>query len=178
MCIAVSSFQMRTQKRIVAMQLVSQSLFAVHYFLLGEYVGAGLNLIGSVRCCIYVFRGRKWADSFIWVVMFTLASLSTYVLRFTVLGAEHTAFNFIIQSLPVLGMISNTFAQRMKEARLVRIFSLISMPLWLIYNAVIGSIGGCLTEIISITSVIVGMIRLDRKKKQQSANLGAVENNL
>jgi hypothetical protein len=47
----------------------------------------------------------------------------------------------------------------------VRVLSLFSSPLWLIYNACNGSIGGFISDSLSIISIFVGMYKHDRKKK-------------
>ena len=53
----------------------------------------------------------------------------------------------------------------MKKAAHTRLTGLINSPTWLIYNILNRSIGGSLTEAISLVSIIVGIIRLDLRKK-------------
>ena len=47
----------------------------------------------------------------------------------------------------------------------IRKYALISSPLWLIYNIANFSIGAIICEVLSLCSILVGMLRLDRKSQ-------------
>ena len=166
MIIAICSFQQRTQKKIVTFQFVSSILFSTHFFMIGAVTGGILNGIGIIRAAIFAKRDTKaWAAHSAWIYIFSAIFAGVYVLNFTVLGTPAILRNFLVEILPVIGMVATTIAFRMKKAAHVRIFSLISSPLWLVYNIVNFSVGGFLTEVFSLGSIIVGMIRLDIKRK-------------
>lgn len=166
MAIALLSFQQKTQKRIVLMQFCSSSLFVIHFFMIGAITGCLLNAIGIVRAFIYSKKGQKWADHILWPVLFVVAFFGVYALNFTVLGLEPTLGNLLLELLPTLGMVATTVSFRMEKASRVRIFSLISAPLWLTYNAFNLSIGGILTEVFSLISILIGILRLDIRRKK------------
>ena len=166
MTVAFISFQQKTQKYIVTLQFVSASLWTVHFFLLGAYTGCLLNLIAMLRDIVFSQRDKhKWATHIGWFIATVSLCFGVYILTFTVFGKEPSAINFIIELLPVIGMAATTTANRQKEARHVRLFSLMSCPLWLIYDFVNHSIGGTITEVFSIISIVLAMLRLDRKKQ-------------
>lgn len=166
MAVAICSFQQRTQKRIVLFQFVSSILFSTHFFMIGAVTGGILNAIGIVRAAIFARRDtKKWAAHPVWIYIFSGIFVGVYVLNFTVLGTAPILKNFLLEVLPVIGMVATTIAFRMKKAAHVRVFSLISSPLWLIYNVVNFSLGGILTETFSLVSIFVGMLRLDIGKK-------------
>ena len=169
--IAVLSFQRKTQRGIMIMQVFSCFAFTVHFLILGKMGGFILNGIAFFRSMVYSFkRDHRWAASVVWVYVFIAAALLS--------GAYSIAFAEGISAiLPALGMIITTFAGRMKKASSVRILTLINSPLWLSYNLIEGSIGGAMTEIVSICSIIIGILRLDIKKKTSAAEGGeALEN--
>ncbi len=151
---SVISFQRRTHKGIVALQLTSNVLFAIHFCLLGAYTGAVLNGIAAVRACVFVNKGKKWADNFIWFVVFCALSIIAGI--FT--------WDGIVSILPILGMICTTIAFWIKTPKYVRMSAFPSSPLWLVYNIINKSCGGVITEIINMISIIIAMIRLDLKK--------------
>lgn len=166
MAIAILSFQQKTQKRILLMQFCSSTLFTLHYGLIGAAMGSILNGIGIVRAAIFAQRDtKKWAASPVWIPVFIALFAGAYALNFTVLGKEATVRNLLLEILPVIGMTATTISFRMEKAGQVRLFSLISSPLWLIYNACSGSLGGAITEIFSLCSIFIGILRLDRKRK-------------
>lgn len=160
------SYQQKAQKRIILFQFFASLLFSASFFMLGEYVGAILNLIGIARAIVFMYKEKTRATHIAWLIGFSLAFASTYVLIFTVFGKEVNATNLIIQLLPVVAMIIATVSFRL-SARDVRRLGLISSPLWLIYNIFCFSIGGICTEILNIISMIVGIVRLDVKRKKE-----------
>ena len=67
--------------------------------------------------------------------------------------------------LVILAKIVSTISYGMKHTKMIRRLKLVSMPMWLIYDISAGTIGGALNDVLVICSTIIGMIRLDRKKK-------------
>ena len=166
----IISFQCKSRKKILLLQLVSTSCWLAHFLLLGAFAGAALNLVGALRCIVFAGRGEdsragKIADWIGWIPVFLVMSAAATALTWT-------GWTCI---LPFLGMILTTFALRAKSAALVRLITLPKDPLWLAYNAMSGSVSGVITEVCIICSIIVGMIRHDipeyrkvlRDKKQK-----------
>lgn len=161
--VALLSYQCKTQKRIMLFQVGSQFLFSVNLLMLGMISGMMLNILGLVRALIYTQRNeRKWAASRVWVYVFIPLIIASGIISATVFKEGWVAF------LPVGGMIITTFAGRCKEASKVRLLTLFNSPFWFIYNVIGGSIGPIITEIAGSASIIIGMIRLDRKGKSSS----------
>lgn len=166
MTIALLSFQQKTQRRIVLFQFCSSFLFGVHFLLIAAPTGALLNFMAAARALVYSARGKKWADHWGWLLLFSALPFGIYGLSFAAFGLAPTLENFFIELLPTLGMISTTISFRMKKAAKVRAFSLISSPLWLVYNIIHFSIGGILTESFSLLSILIGILRLDIKRSR------------
>ena len=47
------TYQMKTQKQLLIVLMITCCVFSVHYFLLGALPGCMLNLVGAVRCVFY-----------------------------------------------------------------------------------------------------------------------------
>lgn len=163
-CMAVLlSYQCKTQKHIMIFQAAQCFLYSVNLLMLGMYSGMFLNVIGLARALIYTQRNsHKWAASKIWVFVFIPLIVASGVISCTVFEEGWVAF------FPVCGMIITTFAGRCKEASKVRLLTLFNSPFWLTYNIIGGSIGAIMGEVAGSASIIIGMIRLDRKKKTAS----------
>lgn len=164
MAFNIISYQQKTRKMAIACQFGGSVLFAINFFMLGATVGGILNTIGIIRALVFLNKEKLRADHPLWLAGFTTAYILSYVLTFTVLGKEPTVFNFIIELLPVIGMVSTTISFRLTDAKSIRRYGLISSPSWLIYNIANFAIGAIICEVLSLGSIIVGMIRLDRKK--------------
>ncbi len=77
---------------------------------------------------------------------------------------EPTAFNLVIELLPVIGMLALNIGYRLKDSAKIRRCGLISSPAWLIYNIVAGSWGAIICESFTLISIFVGMLRHDKNK--------------
>ncbi len=158
------SYQQKTRKGAIICQFFGTVLFTVNFFMLGAIVGALMNLIGAVRAVIFINKEKLKADHIGWFAGFTVIYFASYVLTFTVLDKEPTAVNFILEFLPIIGMIATTHSYRLTNAKAIRKFGLISSPVWLIYNIANFSVGAIICEVLSLASIIIGIIRLDRKQ--------------
>ncbi len=165
MLFMTASFQFKTQRSIIYIQIFSSLLFCIHFTLLGAVMGAFLNFVAMIRAYVYSHREKCRADHMGWIVFFIIVYILGYIATFTLLGKETTVKNIILEILPVIGMIAGTIGFRMTKASSVRSLSLVNAPAWLIYNLFSGSIGGAISDSLSIISLLVGKIRLDWKIK-------------
>ncbi len=162
--VAVSSFQKNSQKGILALQMVSSTLFCIHFALLGAYVGAMLNAIAALRAFVFGQKDRPWAKNKFWLVFFTVVCIAAGVLT----------WDTVFSALPILGMVFTTVAFWIEDPVLVRRLSFPSSPCWLIYNLVNGSWAGVMTESFVICSILVAMWRYEwshvaRARKKEDA---------
>lgn len=166
MAFNIWSYQQKQQKHIIALQLVGSTLFSLHYFMLGAYMGGLLNAVGIVRALVFLYKDQLKSDHVLWLIGFICVYCVSYVLTFTALGKEWNALNGIIELLPVIGSTAITLAYRSKNAKSTRLLGLIVSPSWLIYNIVFLSIGAICCEMLSIISIVVGFFRLDKNTKE------------
>ena len=148
--IAIASFQCRSNKKFFIMQCVSTLLFTTHFFLLGAYTGFILNALGFLRSVILFNRGKKWAQSpiFLWGLM--AAFLVTGILT----------FNGIFSLFPTAAMLISTAFMWTDDGKKIRTAQFFAVsPLWLIYNISVFSISGIITESFNLISVAISFIR-------------------
>ena len=175
-----TSYQYKKQRNLIISQMVGSAFFFVNFLLLGiaagtVLIGAIMNLMGILRAVVFSNKEKFRADKPIWMIGFIAAYLVSYALVFTVFGTEATPKNLIVEALPVIGMTSSTVAFYSTEAKRTRYLGFITSPSWLIYDAITFSIGGVVTEVISLVSITVGIIRHDLKKKGQSETKSDLE---
>ncbi len=159
----IISYQQKSHVRIMACQMIGCVLFGTSYFMLGATIGGILNIVGILRSVIFIFKERFRSDKPAWLVIFIGLYITSYLLVFTVFGKEWTVFAAISELLPVIAMTALTIAFRLTDARTIRVFGLIASPCWLLYNIISMSIGAIICEVLSLVSIIIGMIRLDKK---------------
>ena len=159
------SYQQKTRNGAIVFQLFGTTLFTINFLMLGAMVGGLLNLVGAIRAIIFINKEKLKADHIAWQFCFIAVYFASYILTFTVFGKEATVFNLIIEFLPLIGMIATTISYRFSDAKSIRKFGLISSPAWLVYNIANMSVGAILCEVLSLGSIIIGIIRLDKQKK-------------
>lgn len=160
----ILSFQRKTARGIIFFQMVGGLLFSVNFFMLGAHIGGILNAISVVRGLLFLKKDRFHTDHILWLYGFTVLYLISYALTFTVFGKEPTAWNFLIECLPVIGMVATSISFRYEEAAILRRYGLVSSVSWLIYNSVALAVGAILCEVFSLCSNLVAMYRYDWKK--------------
>ena len=161
------SFQQKNYKKAVLCQLLASSTFCISYFMLGAMAGGILNIVGSLRALLFVFKEKTKADHIGWLILFSALFVLSYPLSFTVFDKEPTIKNLIIEILPVIAMIVTTVSIRKGSTRTIRYLGLISSPLWLTYNICCISIGAIASEVLNLGSIIIGIVRFDKKKNEK-----------
>jgi len=152
----LSAFQAKKRSSILLIQLIGAICFMLHFFLLDALSGSIMNGLVAVRSLVFYFRGKKkWADSVVWLPVFIILGVAAIVVT----------WNGWLSLLPLIGLISTTFAQFSQKPMVVRLLTLPNCPCWLVYNSFAGSISGVITEILIAISIIVGFLRHDVKKK-------------
>ncbi len=158
----ILSYQRKQQKHVIAMQLCGGALFSLNFLLLGAYVGGLMNILAAIRALVFLFREKLKADRLPWLFGFIGLYLGVYILNFTLFGKEPTGRNLIIEILPVIGMTAVSIGFRLKSAAGIRRCALIASPAWLIYNIASGSWGAIICEVLSLASIIIGILRHDK----------------
>lgn len=163
MACMIFSYQQKIQRRLVLCQLFGGILFAISFFLLGATVGALMNIIAVVRALLFLFPKRINASHPAWLCVFIASYVAFYVLSFTVFGTPLTPANLAIELLPIIGMTALSVGFMLADSGKVRRVGLISSPSWLIYNIYYLSIGATICEVLSLASIVIGMLRHDKK---------------
>lgn len=133
----------RTPTQILWASLVGIGLFVIHYLLLGAYAGAVIDGIAALRCIAALFI-PAW---YVQVIFYMLPAIN---LIFGVIGTETVAVG--------LASILNTRASFSTDAQMMRLFNLLSCPLWLYYNYSNGSVPGMMGDCIGAACNIISII--------------------
>lgn len=162
----VAAYQFKNKRNVILCQLAGSALFAVNMFMLDALMGGLLNVVGIVRAIVYINKERLKIPVKLVGSIFMALYLASYALIFAVFKKEPTAFNLLIEILPLIGMGVMTVGLSMKDSKAIRVCGFINSPCWLIYNSLVFSLGGILCEVFGIVSVITAYIRLDMKNRK------------
>jgi hypothetical protein len=166
----VVAFQFKDRRHVILCQFVGSVLFAVNMFMIGAVMGGLLNIVGIARAVVYINKDRIRIPIAYVNGIFMALYLTSYVLVFAVFGKEPTLSNLLTEILPLIGMGAMTIGLSMKDARAIRICGFVNSPCWLIYNCLVFSLGGILSEVLGLVSVISAYIRMDLKCRREGKN--------
>lgn len=145
----IGSFQCKSSKKLIIMQLCGNTAFLIHMFMLGAYSGCVNLAISVIRYSIFACR-KPWAYWKGWPWLLVSANI---------LGTVLTWEN-IFSVLPCIAVVSLTVAGWSRNGKKIRLASLFAVsPAWLIYEIYAGSYSGILTELISMGSVVISVMR-------------------
>ena len=158
---SVASFQMKTYRKIMLMQMICAALFVIHMgmlFLLGHsdaISGCAGNAVCLVRDAVYLATSdrqqkRPWLRTAVFSAMMIVVGVLTW--------------RSPISLICIVGLVLNTVSFSVKEPQNVRKLILFSSPFFMVYNFLSASIGGVCNEIISFLSAVVGLIRYRKAK--------------
>lgn len=148
------TYQMKSNRGILAVLSCATVLFCVHYACLGATVGVALNIVGIIRNLCYYHNDKKILSSK--AVPVILAAVMGVLGIFTWEGYHSIFF--------VVGLMLNTLAMGYFGPQNLRKSLLLTCSLIFIYNIFTFSIGGMINETVAIVSAIVGLWRFREKK--------------
>ncbi len=147
--LSIFIFLQNSRKKIVILKGCSDFLWAVHFFVLGEFTGGIVNLVNTLRNVIFAHRGKKWVDHAFIPILFCV---------FTLLSAL-PSFAGIKSLLPITGSCIAVVGFWQKNVNSLRIYNLVAVTLWLIYGFLVFSISTILCNLFSITSILISFIK-------------------
>ncbi len=150
------TYQMRTQRQILFVQIATAAVFCIHYLLIGATSGMAMNFVNIIRNFAYDYRNRTGKGGLVMPIAFTVLQLVMGILAWE---AWYSVFLLV-------GIATNTFCMSFSKPQNVRKSILVTSPLVLTYDLFAKSIGGAIYETVALVSAFVGIIR-NRKKQNE-----------
>lgn len=157
--ISISSFQFKNNKMLFILRAISSILFALNYFLIGAFTAAIINAINIV-CMLLMVYGERHR-----YIAIPIGLSATYIV--SVFFTYEGILSILLLVAQLACVISMWTADGLK-IRLVQLF--VASPIWLINNIIVFTIGGIVTEVFAIISVIVSIVRYGFKGLRRKEN--------
>lgn len=155
----VSSYQLKNRRGIILCNAASRVLYVAQYLLLGAFEGALLDITAffiSLVCC---GRENKFVKKHF--------ALTVILANAVLLGVGALSYRNIFSLLAIGGVLFETLAFWLKKERNILLVSLIAAPFWLVYNILNMAYGSAIGNVITLVSIAVAIVRIDRKNKEQ-----------
>lgn len=154
------SFQCKKVTFLYIFMSIGSLLFTIHFFMLGAYIGAMMNLIGLVRSGLFAMGDKTHKKPVLFGILLT-------IVIFTIFGWQQETWRSL---LPFTAQIVSTLVLWTRDNTKIRICQIsVLSPCWIIYNIINVSIGGIICEILNSISVIVYFARIKRNKIKAEA---------
>lgn len=163
----ILSYQIKSNRWLFLLQLIGSALFCLQFFLLDAFSGCLSLAVNILRNALMMkYNDWKWVQ---WKgCPIIIAVLFTIILFFT--------WNGPVSLLAFVASVSSTFVYWTNSPRNIRLVNLTcASPCWLIYDIIVHSWGGLLSESITLISILVSIIRFgwkgleDDSSKQNSS---------
>lgn len=155
--LAILSYQMKTQRRLLFLKLGNAVVNAVHYLFIGAISGMALNLVSPIKYLVYLKRHSKGSNDKVIPILFTLVTAAVGVITWT---EWYSVFVFS-------GMVIHAFCMSFSDPQKVRISLLFTSPMVIVYNIYVMSISGMVYETVAIVSAVIGIIRFRKSRKEE-----------
>ena len=147
----ILAFQCKQYRALVGLRGATELCFGIQYVLLGAYSGAAADFMGCVRNWVFLDRDRKGKPLRSWRVVFCIIFVAMSLLTWA--GPKSL--------LSAVAKVASTIAYGSSSPRLIRFITLCSSGCWLVYNTLVFSVAGVLGEVVTLTTVIIGILRFD-----------------
>lgn len=163
--LGILSYQMKTQKNLLLLQLANSAIFCLHYLLIGAISGMALNLVGLTRNVVFFRRNLKGKKDKLTPIIFTVITAIVGIISWE---AWYSIFVFS-------GMVIHAFCMAFSNAQNVRKSILVTSPLVIIYDVFAHSVGGAIYETVAIVSSVLGIVRHRENKMHKNKNINKQE---
>ena len=159
----MSTYQLKSRKSILIVSFMALFANGVAYVLLSAWSGLAMVFVAMIRNIIFMIDEKKNGksnkitkkDIVILAVLYIISIISAI---FTYQG--------ILSMMSVLATMLYTYSIWQKKTSVYKILGIIIEIIWIIYNIYIVSVLGIIIEICLLISVIIGLIREYKSKKE------------
>ena len=144
----IYAFQMKGNKYLYLLRAIGGTLFAISFFLKGAPTAALLNLACLLQGAILAV-GPKWTNRY------TLALVLAIFL-----GVGIFTYDGWLTILITVAQLVGAVAMFSRNGRVIRLsnFFFVS-PIWLVNNILVFSLGGIITEGVTLVSILISFLR-------------------
>lgn len=153
-------YQQKSRVGLLIAKLISDIIWFMYYFLQAAYSGAAVAVIGIIRELIFINKEKKWAKHIIWLYFFIALAIISAIIT----------WKSWFSILPMVASIVSVISFWIGKPKTSRILSFPISACMLSYDLLLSpfAIWGVANEILAVSSSIVGLVRLDKNKKEKN----------
>ena len=157
---SILAFQFKKHGQIVLCKISSEFIFAIQYLFLGAWTGAALEFLSVFRNVLFLRLVKKNRSTTPVIILFGIFVLVTGV----------ASYSSPLSLLPIGAKLLTTVSYGLKNEKWLRIITLPSCILWVIYNLYVGSYAGAIGDSIALVSLLIAMYKFDLRGVAAQSN--------
>lgn len=154
-----ASAQTKNMKNALLCQIGCNGFGMLSYVLLGGFSGCGIYLIATIQSAIFYFIRKNGKDEPKWL---------NPVIIVAYLACSAATLKGWLDLVPMLAAVLCAVGLAQKKPTNYRIILLLNGAIWLIYDVFMGAYTMLASHIITVGSALLGIIRLDLRKKTET----------
>ena len=152
-CVSIMIYQQKNRTRLLLWKIAADSVWIIHYLLLGAYTGAAITGIALARGLVFLRCERRSKLGKILLVCFLCVSITSSIMTW---GSFYSLFALLASQMAIIGFWIG-------EPRLSRIMAFPISTSMLIYGVSAGSVAALINESLAMVSAAVGIIKNRQK---------------
>lgn len=150
----------RKRRTILISKFTADVLWFLHYFLIGAYSGAALNVLALGRESVFYNKEKKWASHRFWLFLFLILTIASCLMT----------WEGPISLLPMIGSCSAVVSFWCTKPIHIRLMAIPAQVLWLIYGIVHFSLPGFICNTMALVTIGIGLWQDVRESKMENVN--------
>ena len=160
MAFCIGCFQIKSSRWMILCQMAGNLLFVVQFLMLGAYSGCATLAFGAASSLLIGLEGHAWAEWKGWRWVFALLTVAACLLTWS------KPYDFFV----LVGQVAFILTTWTKNGRVIRLGKLTLVgPPWIVYNLLVHSYGGVISETFGIISTLISNWRFGLKALDQNA---------
>lgn len=156
----VLSYQQKSRKNIILLNVTSRCLYILQYLLLGAISGAVLDILGAIASVIAQNKDRGFIKKHTKLYFYSINAI-ILAAGVTIALINHSPLDL----LPIAGVLFHTGAFWINDERIIRRISFAGSPFWLVYNLSSRAYGSAIGDILTMGSIIIATVKYRNQKR-------------
>jgi len=155
------SLQKKNRSSILKFHIVSTLLYAVHFFLLGAFTAVAMVLLNGLKSYVFLFKTKyAWVDH----------KIVLYIFFALFIAAGFIFWEGYHSLLLIIALCLVTLSHWQKDTKKLRGIFFLTPPLWIVYDVIVGSYAGIVSELVLMFSNLLGYLKFETNKKTDAEN--------
>lgn len=150
----VMSIQSKEKIKILKLQNIANTFYAIEYFLLNAFSAFGMNSLSVIRGIIFYQNEKKGKKNpNIQIIIFAIITIIIGIMT----------YDNWYSIIPIVNTLGYSYSTWQKNTKVIRIIFIMAAIGWIIYNWTVGAYIPLVGNVVELVAGIWAISKLDRK---------------